>query len=122
MTIQADEISDEYHTMSELYDHRNRLFLALVKYYDNYVTPLRCNVVCWKSKKHKDGTMFEGDFILGMTVTKPSFEAGKEPEKYQITYHLPLKYWDIAKVMELHTAPEWDGHTSDDVLERLLRL
>lgn len=116
------EVSDGYHTISELYEHRHHLFLALVKYYDNYVTPFRCNVACWKSKKHSDDTMFDDMFILGMTVTKPPFEADVPPEKYQITYHLPLKYWDLAHVVELHKAPPWDGHTSRNVLERLLRL
>ena len=42
----------------------------------------------------------------------------------QITYHLPEKYWeevsDFASVLE--KAPEFDGHTPEDVLERLNKL
>jgi hypothetical protein len=120
--VQCRDVSDGYHTFEELYEHRNRLFLALVKIYDNYITPLGCNVKCWKSKLHHDNTMFDGFFILGMIVTRPPFETHKNPEVSQISYHLPIKYWHLAKVVELERAPVWDGHTSNDVLERLLRL
>lgn len=115
---------DRYHHMDDLYEHRYRLYLALVKIYDNYVTPLNCHVKCWKSLLHDDGTMFDGDFILGMTVTRPqlSFLASDPPEEWMITYHLPMKYWHLANVIELPKAPPYDGHTPDDVLERLLRL
>jgi hypothetical protein len=122
MEVWGEDVSDGYHTMKELYEHRYRLYLALVKIYDNYITPYGCNIVCWKSKRHDDGTMFEGDFILGMTVTKPQFKADEPAEKFYITYHLPLKHWHLANVIELPRAPQYDGHTPNDVLERLLRL
>lgn len=122
MEVQCDDVSDGYHTMEELYEHRIRLYLALVKIYDNYITPMRCNVVCWKSKLHDDGTSLEGWFILGMVVTKPQFEADKPAEKFDIGYHIPLKYWHLANVIELPKAPKYDGYTPNDVLERLLRL
>jgi hypothetical protein len=119
----VEGISDGYHTMSELYEHRHRLFLALTKIYDNYITPLDSHVRCWKSRLHDDGSSYEGWFILGMTVTRPrsTFNPEEPPTKYLISYHLPNKYWDLAKVNELEKAP-YDGHTSKDVLERLLRL
>lgn len=116
------DVTDSFHTMEELYTHRYHLFLALVKVYDNYVTPLACHVNCWKSMMHDDGTMFDDSFILGMTVTKPKFEVSEAPERYHITYHLPMKYWHLAKVVEIRRAPPYDGHTSRNVLERLLRL
>jgi hypothetical protein len=47
---------------------------------------------------------------------------GKEKGK-QISYHLPLSRWDETYFAEtLDKAPEWDGHTSADVLERLKTL
>lgn len=110
------EISDGYHTMDELYEHRHELFIALVRQLDNYVTPLGCRHRCWKSKLHNDGTMFDDSFILG--ISSSEFNG---PES-QITYHLPLKYWDRINVMEFEMAPPYDGHTSDDVLERLRKL
>lgn len=122
LKLEADDVSDGHHTFEELYEHRNRLFLALVKIYDNYITPLGCNIKCWKADVHDDGTKYEGWFLLGMTVTKPPFEAHKQPEVFHISYHLPMKYWHLAKVIELPKAPPYDGYTSKDVLERLLRL
>src|SRR5678809_268762 len=63
------QVTDGYHTMEELYNHRYALFIALCRIYDNYVTPLGCRVKCWKSKLHSDGTMFDDSFILGMTIS-----------------------------------------------------
>jgi len=113
-------VSDGYHTMDELYAHRIELFIALCRtlareselawkeganreiYYRNG------NI--WRSKKHKDGSSFEGWFILGIR-TDPS---------HQITYHLPIGKWDQCDfAFTLDKAPEWDGHTSADVLKRL---
>jgi hypothetical protein len=116
------EVFDGHHTMKELYEHRFRLFIALCKIYDNYITPIGCNVRCWKSKLHHDGTSFEGWFLLGMTVTKPQFDVSFPPDKFDISYHIPNKYWEITNVIALERAPKYDGYTSDDVLERLLRL
>lgn len=114
------EVSDGHHTIEELYEHRIRLYLALVKIYDNYITPLRCTVVCWKSKLHDDGTSYEGWFLLGMTCTKTNFDT--TTEKFDIGYHIPMKYWHLANVLEFPRAPKYDGYTPNDVLERLLRL
>lgn len=102
---EVGEISDGYHTFNELYEHRCVLFLALMK----------CNVErSWVSKKHHDESCFEGWFIAGMNLpTGP------------ITYHLPMKYWDtiLDKVCceILNCAPPWDGHTSNQVIERIFK-
>lgn len=109
--IEMGDISDGYHTFNELYDHRITLFIVL------------CNlmVICnrsdlyempWKSKKHSDGTMFDGWFIAGIGT--------KNGE--QITYHLPIAKWNDLKVKTLPKAPEWDGHTLNDVLDRLMEV
>jgi hypothetical protein len=110
--VNTDLISDGYHTFGELYEHRIRLFIALCKehayYHDNKETQSK---VVWCAKKHSDGTEMLGWFILGM---------GKEKGQ-QITYHLPNSYWDEVSqfAYQLNQAPEWDGHTSKDVIERL---
>ena len=94
-----DQTSDGYHTFEELYSHRCLLFLAFLGQHGG-----------WKSRKHGDGTdSYEGWFI-----------AGTELNGKQITYHIPNKYWSIALVSELDKAPEFDGHTSNDVLHRLM--
>ncbi len=122
LIVWGQSVTDEYHTMEELYTHRYHLYLALIKAFDSRITPIGSNVMCWKSKFHDDGTMFEDMFILGMTVSQPSFFIGGDPNDFYITYHLPIRFWHMANVIELEKAPPYDGHTSKDVLERLLRL
>lgn len=124
------EVSDGYHTFNELYAHRITLFIVLCRVYEDlfetvdgewggddgtfepYEGQVRPSAKMrpWRSKLHSDGTGFEGWFIMGM---------GKEAGK-QITYHLPMSKWDETGFAEtLDRAPVWDGHTSEDVLERL---
>lgn len=116
------DVGDEYHKLSELYNHRYALFCALVKIYDNYVTPLGSSVKCWKSKLHDDGTMFDDSFIAGITIRHFPFNADDKAPFQYITYHLSLSWWDKFKVIEYTSAPKYDGHNSDDVIERLLKL
>lgn len=96
------KVSDGYHTFDELYEHRIHLFLALMK--------LRPDI-SWIAQKHNDGSFMTGWFIAGMCL--PSG---------QITYHLPLRFWEVARnlgVKTLEVGLKWDGHTSADVLKRL---
>ena len=102
------ETSDGYHTFNELYDHRITLFIALcaeIAFNDQYPAGY-----VWRSKLHSDGSAFDGWFIMGIG-TKPGD---------QITYHLPISRWDETNwLTERPRAPEFDGHTSADVLQRL---
>ena len=106
-------ISDGYHTFDELYEHRIRLFIALCKELAWEDEPSQ-HVDIWCSTKHSDGSSFGDWFVLGI---------GKEKGE-QITYHLPARFWnEVCKFAQvLDKAPEYDGHTSDDVLERLKKL
>ncbi|MEO0852714.1 MAG: hypothetical protein AAFY15_04335, partial [Cyanobacteria bacterium J06648_11] len=62
------------------------------------------------SKLHHDGSSFEGWFIAGIQL-----------KTGQITYHLPMRLWDKCGAFEtLDRGKEWDGHTSEDVVKRLL--
>lgn len=107
--IDTNQISDGYHTFKQLYDHRIELWIQLCK-------ELQENKILyhtWRTKKHSDGEEIEGWFLLGMNIAK-----GK-----QITYHLPMDRWnDCDFANEVHMAPEFDGHTADDVLDRLKNL
>lgn len=103
------EVSDGYHSFNELYDHRIINFIIICKclLWRLPSTPI------WKSKAHADGTVYDGWFIMGIYPAPGQ----------QISYHLPMKYWDMTKfARELTTAPEWDKHTPTDVLVRLTRL
>lgn len=112
--IDSNCISDGYHTFGELYDHRIELYIQLcsmfaynAKYHHNG------GLDVWRSQRHSDGSMIEGWFVLGVNK-----EAGT-----QITYHLPMSRWDDCAFAEtLDIAPEFDGHTSSDVLKRLREL
>lgn len=96
-------LSDGYHTFNELYHHRAILFSVICNTYSG---------VAWKSKKHDDGSMFDGMFIVGL-----------ETPYGQVTYHYDTEpYWDIFKVQELEKAPKWDGHSADEAIERMERL
>lgn len=102
--INTNNISDGQHTFGELYEHRAKLFSVI------------CNQEsiserAWKSKLHSDGSMYENYFIVG--ISTPDGQA---------TYHYEMKYWDLFNVKELEKAPKWDGHTSDQAINRLLSL
>lgn len=110
-------VSDGYHTMDELYQHRYELFIALCKAVagineigDHYEIPSEMRIPVWRSKLHSDGTMFSDSFIMGLFT-----EHGD-----QISYHLPMHLWERTEFAQtLDKAPEWDKHTSQDVLARL---
>lgn len=97
------ETSDGYHTFNELYHHRAVLFSVIVKAFPDQA---------WKSRHHSDGSMFDGMFIVG--IDTPDGPA---------TYHYDLDpYWDMFRCKEVERAPEWDGHTAADAIERIGKL
>lgn len=97
------ETSDGYHTFDELYDHRARLFSVIVRDHRE---------LAWKSMLHHDGTMYDGMFIVGV-----------ETPAGQATYHYDVDpYWDLFDCEELDRAPEWDGHTPQQAIERIAAL
>lgn len=103
------EVSDGFHSMDELYEHRHELFIALCRQLN-----AAGGYDVWRSKLHDDDTMYPGQFVLGIHIEK-----GK-----QISYHLPIERWeDTAFVQETRDkAPAWDKHSSQDVLKRLALL
>lgn len=105
MTDQAVTLdtSDGYHSFRELYTHRAALTAALCRAVADVATPYR-------SRLHHDGTMYDGMFIVGLDL----------PGAGPVSYHYDLERWDdFGHVAEVERAPEFDGHTSDDVVVRL---
>ena len=97
------ETSDGYHTFNELYHHRAVLFSVIVKAFPDHA---------WKSRKHHDGTMYDGMLIVGI-----------ETPDGQATYHYDVDpYWDMFKCKDLEYAPEWDGHTPAQAIDRIGKL
>lgn len=94
------DTSDGYHTFNELYHHRAVLFSVICNERPN---------IAWKSKKHHDGTMYDGMFIVGIDTLEG-----------QATYHYDINpYWGMFHVKELEFAPEWDIHTPDEAIRRI---
>jgi hypothetical protein len=99
----TNKISDGYHTFEQLYEHRMELWMVIC----------RDTEYSWKTKVHSDGSVWDGWFLLGIDYDKGN----------QITYHLPIKYWSRLRSVEtLKKAPEFDGHTPQDVIKRLRNL
>ena len=101
--LATGETSDGYHTFNELYHHRAVLFSVIVKAFQEKA---------WKARLHHDGTMYDGMFIVGIDT----------PEG-QASYHYDIDpYWDMFECRELERAPEWDGHTPAQAIERIGKL
>lgn len=97
------DTSDGYHAFNELYHHRAVLFSVIVRDHKE---------LAWKARKHHDGTMYDGMFIVGI-----------EAPKGQATYHYDLDpYWEMFDCEEREFAPEWDGHTPDEAIARIAEL
>ena len=66
----------------------------------------------WKSRCHSDGEPCFGGgwFIVGINTPQG-----------QYTYHYPEDDWYLFDCEEVERAPEWDGHTAENVT-RLLSL
>ena len=102
-TVITGETSDGYHTFNELYHHRAVLFSVIVKAFQEKA---------WKARLHHDGTMYDGMFVVGIDT----------PEG-QASYHYDIDpYWNMFACRELERAPEWDGHTPAQAIERIGKL
>lgn len=96
-----EEISDGYHTFGELYEHRHALFALVCSLLPNE---------SWKTHIQGDGEACpDGWFLAGLC-----YQPGE-----QLSYHLPEAWWPAIQAHELRQAPPWDGHSSQDVLDRL---
>lgn len=100
-----ENTSDGYHTFKELYEFRKQYNAALF----NQLAE-RSYIEVYKSKRHSDGQECFGG---GWFVVVAELPTG------QISNHYELKDWDLFKVKEYDIADKWDGHTPQDVLERL---
>mgnify|MGYP006136731503 CR=1 FL=1 len=99
------EVSDGYHTFDELYRYRmlyNALAFNLLK--------SEPGAMPHKSRFHSDGEpCFGGGWFIVV-----AYLDGK-----QISNHYEEKDWDLFQIEERIRADEWDGHTPEDVAERM---
>ena len=122
------EISDGYHTFNELYEFRKMYNAALFnawanpkplvdygvnEWFDGYQKEDFVNYDVHKSWKHNDGEWCFGEekkwfIVVAMLPTG------------QISNHYKAEDWDLFKVSETEKALfPYDGHTPQDVLNRL---
>lgn len=124
------DTSDGYHTFDELYEHRTGLLAALCNCFAQHLidvfdlhgvaanyAELVQELSRWvfKSRHHHDGEMYDGFFIVGINCKTLS-----GPDRWA-TWHCEDKWWDRFNIPELDKAPEWDGHTPEEALDRLVR-
>lgn len=95
------KVSDGNHTFEELYEHVYELWIALCASRAKHA---------WRTDVDGQGKCAEGWFILGLYCC----------EGEQLSYQLPRRLWDRCKFAStMDQAPPWDGHTPEDVLNRL---
>jgi hypothetical protein len=112
------KVSDGYHTFNELYEFRKVYNAALFNEWAgdyNYakgVNDVKHDV--HKSWKHNDGEpCFGGGWFIVVAVLPTG----------QISNHYEASDWDLFKIPETEKAKyPFDGHTANDVLERLKNL
>ena len=105
----VENVSDGYHTFKELYEFRKVYNAALFNgfadagLYDTH-----------KSERHYDGELcFGGGWFIVVAVLPGG----------QISNHYEMKDWDLFDIPSFDKAKfEFDGHTSQDVIDRLLAL
>ena len=97
------KVSDGYHTFDELYEFRHALYINVA---------LTNKDKAIRTLKNKEGESWDGWFILAINT-----------HFGQISFHLPMSKWDLTEgVTEIERNFNYDGHNSEDVLDRLVKL
>lgn len=104
--ILTDEATDGFHSLKELYEFRKLYNAAL---FNEWAAQGKYDI--HKSTRHHDG---EECFGGGWFIVVAQLPTG------QISNHYELKDWDLFQCVEWCHAAEWDGHTAQDVRDRLI--
>jgi hypothetical protein len=132
LTTERGQISDGYHSFNELYEFRKIYNALLFNEWAKQVTEIKewakdekgrlyAKVISTKYKYdvhksiyHNNGELCFGGGWFVVVAVLPSG---------QITNHYKMEDWDLFKIPEVEKAKYvFDGHTSKDVLERMLNL
>lgn len=107
--VSAENVSDGYHTFKELYEFR-KMYNAVL--FNEWARAGLYDV--HKSRKHYDGEeCFGGGWFIVVAVLPTG----------QISNHYEDADWDLFRLPAEDKAKyEFDGHTPNDVLERLSAL
>jgi hypothetical protein len=119
--VDKGKISDGYHTFDELYEFRKvynaALFNEWAKQVGKWINGTTEYIPIYdvhKSWKHNDGELcFGGGWFIVVAMLPTG----------QISSHHEAKDWDLFKIPEVEKAKyPFDGHTSNDVIKRLICL
>ncbi|NMF27937.1 hypothetical protein [Cellulosimicrobium aquatile] len=99
------EASDGFHTHAELYAYRRVYNAAL---FNEWHRLGEWDVV--KSWRHSDGELAFGGGWFIVVATLPTG---------QISNHYQAEHWNLFQIPERDLAPDYDGHTPAEALERL---
>lgn len=107
--FETDKVSDGYHSFEELYEFR-KVYNAVL--FNEWAEQGKYFV--HKSKKHYDGELcFGGEWFIVVALLPFG----------QISNHYHIKDFGLFKIPETEKCLfEFDGHTSNDVLQRLKSL
>jgi hypothetical protein len=120
-TTITENTSDGFHTFKVLYEIRKAYNVALFNEWGsqkerqigNQWIPLNTKNHVHKSRKHHDG-----EYPFGKDNW---FIVCAELPNGQISNHYPIEDWDLFNIPEVEKALfPFDGHTSEDVIKRLL--
>ncbi len=125
-TPDEHKFSDGYHTFESLYDIRLAYNVALFNEWADQLETIpgvfdqhSMNLLCSKHDVHKSQRHHDGEpcFGGGWFIVVANLPSG------QISNHYEMKHWDLFKIPSYEKAKyEWDGHTSEDVINRLKSL
>lgn len=102
----TNEVSDGYHTFAELYEFRKLYHAVLVNtWHQNQ------QYKSYKSRRHSNGELcFGGGWFIVLTILPSG----------QISNHYEEKDWNLFNIPVVDIPPDvFDGHTAEDVLDRL---
>lgn len=104
--VEISSVSDGYHTFQELYEFRKMYNAALFNEW-----ALHNKYQVHKSLRHNSGEeCFGGGWFIVVAILP----------KGQISNHYKVEDWELFRCQETEKALfEYDGHTGEDVLERL---
>ena len=102
----AGLLSDEHHSMQELYDYRLAYNALLFNEWARVI-----NYDVHKSWRHSDGELcFGGGWFIVCATTPHGL----------VSNHYAAEHWDLFDCEEREIPVEYDGHTPDEALRRLL--
>lgn len=127
-TTITENTSDGYHTFKILYDIRKAYNVALFNEWGSQqevgIKQFESGRSVWAKKAkynvHKSRKHHDGEYPFGKDTW---FIVCAELPTGQISNHYPIEDWDLFNIPEVEKALfQFDGHTTQDVIDRLINI